>query len=315
MRQVAFEALLDIFDEGLRLYRREFISFVVLAAGWLVPIAIGMGLSIAAMQFWDSTAVLLMIFGWMLLALPLSLYLLITLSRVTVAVQQNHRLNLRETLWVPPLRFVGMGCYGLMFLMIVNMALSALSLFCLCPLQTMLSAVFSSIGLAMNEAGSIGTSVLIALSIILSIIFVIFYIFSMVLSGATYSSLVYALQPFIQHPHVGFGRSIDLSLKLVEYRMPGNMIAFLLASALFGATSLAVTVAIGVIGPLPLLLTLGENSPVAQGVSASAWLIGLVLVLPPMPIWMTLLYQRNIAAYEGHELAAQVETVAAGVED
>ena len=38
-----------------------------------------------------------------------------------------------------------------------------------------------------------------------------------------------------------------------------------------------------------------------------AWLIGLMLVLPPLPIWMALLYQRNRAAHDGTDLRVKVE--------
>jgi hypothetical protein len=83
-----------------------------------------------------------------------------------------------------------------------------------------------------------------------------------------------------------------------------------LTSAIFGALAVAVTIAVGVLLPLPLFIALGEASLVAQGVSASAWLLGLIVVLPPMPIWMVLLYQRNVVARYGPDLAERIGAVA-----
>ncbi|NJL33991.1 MAG: hypothetical protein HC893_09165 [Chloroflexaceae bacterium] len=63
--------------------------------------------------------------------------------------------------------------------------------------------------------------------------------------------------------------------------------------------------------PFPLLLALGEESLAAQGISVFAWIVGLIVVIPPLPIWMALLYQRNVAAWEGHDLAKRIAEVRA----
>jgi hypothetical protein len=68
--------------------------------------------------------------------------------------------------------------------------------------------------------------------------------------------------------------------------------------------------AIGTLLPLPLLLLLGEDSTMAQGISTAAWLVGLVVVLPPVPIWMALFYQHNQAAREGADMTARIAAAA-----
>jgi hypothetical protein len=125
------------------------------------------------------------------------------------------------------------------------------------------------------------------------------------MSGATYSSLVYALQPFVQDT-LTFGDSIERSVNLTFYRLGQNLLAFVFASFIFAATSISVTVTLWVLLPLPLFWTLGSESPIAQGSSAMALLLGLIVVLPPMPIWMALLYQRNLDAYQGRDLVERV---------
>jgi hypothetical protein len=52
---------------------------------------------------------------------------------------------------------------------------------------------------------------------------------------------------------------------------------------------------------------LGEEDPATRAATIGAWLIGLMLVLPPLPIWMALLYQRNSAAHDGADLGQKVD--------
>jgi hypothetical protein len=306
MNRRLLDIALDIFDEGLQLYRREFVSFVVLAAAWLVPIALGVGLSIAASQFMDSDITTLLMFGWFVVGLPASIYLIVGLSRVTLAVQQQRKLDLRETLGISPIRVAGMGCYSIIFTVTMAMAVSTISFLLICPLYMVMALWFGSAAALGASSGWGGFTIL---SMSFFVIFALIYVLMLALSGVTYSSLVYVLQPFIHQRKATFGRALQQSLNLIDYRMKQNLLTFFLASALFGSTSLAVTVAIGVIIPMPLLLALGEHSPVAQGVSVSAWLIGLIFVLPPMPIWMTLLYQHNQSAYVGEDLVEPIARV------
>jgi len=46
-------------------------------------------------------------------------------------------------------------------------------------------------------------------------------------------------------------------------------------------------------------------------VLAAVGLLGLMLVMPPLPIWMALLYRRNRAAYDGADLVALMQASAA----
>lgn len=299
--QATIQPILAILDEGLRLYRRGFLPFVLLTALWIVPLAIGLGLSVATNAVW-----------WFLLALlltlPLALYLVGGLSRLTLAVQQGHSTSLHAALAIPPQRLLGMGCYASVFYIAVNIFTSVIfSIFFCCGLAVLM-ALFGGAAAALDTTSPLGTAMSVVLGAILLILFALFYIVSLVISGATYSSLVYSLQPFVQH-NMPFGDAMQRSIDLVFYRFGFNLAAFTLASIVFGATSLAVTTTIGALLPLPLIFLLGEESTLVQGISAFAWIIGLIVVLPPMPIWMALLYQRNQAAWAGTDLLARMSTI------
>ncbi len=295
------QPILDIVDEGLRLYRMRFVSFVLLTALWVIPIAVGLGISIATESFWGALLALL-------LSLPLALYLIGGLSRVTLATQEGRSMSIREALSLPLLRMAGMGCYSLVFSIVANIISSMVSYACFCPGFIGLSFAMGASTGALENGGGVGEAVAVVMGIVLMFLFVLFYVFSLILSGATYSSLVYSLQPFVQHD-LPFGMAVSQSVDLITYRFGYNLLAFLITSTIFGASMLTVTTAIGVLLPLPLVLALGEESPVAQGIGVFAWIAGLMVVLPPLPIWMALLYQRNNAAREGRDLTARIATL------
>lgn len=302
--------ILDILDQGLALYRRNVLGFLLISASWFVPILIGIGLSIAAAAYLGDTVMMLILFGWMILAVPLLLYLISGMSHATLAAQRGEPVRFRDSLRVPPLRMAGMGCYSIIFTIIANMISSAVSMLCICPVYLMLVALMtSSVALFGSNTSGIETAITLFGMLLLSLLFVLLYGFSLVMSGASYISVIYAIQPFL-HDKLSFGDTISRSVNLIFYRFGYNLMGFLLASAIFSAISVAVTVAIGVLLPLPLFWLLGGESPIAQASSAVAWFIGFIVVLPPVPIWMTLFYQRNLQAYHGTDLAERIAALA-----
>jgi hypothetical protein len=290
------QPILDVFDEGILLYRRGFVVFVLLTAMWIVPLAVGVGLLIVFEQ--EFVFVVLM-----LLSLPLAVYLVGGLSRATTAVQQERVPGIGEALRIGPLRLLGMGLYSLVFMIVVNILTSVVMTVFFCSGMFALVAVFGASTAAINS--ELGQAVSVIMGVLFLLLILLFYAISLLISGAVYCSLIYGLQPFIQHP-INFGQAVQHSINLITYRFGFNLLAFFLTSMLFSATALVITIAIGSLLPLPLLLALGQHSPVAQGVSIFAWIVGLIVVLPPLPIWMTLLYQRNHAAREGSDLVARI---------
>lgn len=300
--QATLQPILDIVDEGLRIYRRGFLSFVLLTALGVVPLVIGTGLALATEQVW--IVVLLLV-----LAFPLAIYVIAALSRASLAVQQHDSVRLGAVLAIPPVRLAGMGCYSFIFFFVVNMITSMLSYICFCPALLFAFAFLGGAGVMMDEGSSMGVLAGVVVVLMLFVGMSLLYLLSLIVSGATYSSLVYALQPFVQYDMITFSHAISLSLDLISYRFLFNVSTFLITSTIFGATALTVTTAIGALLPLPLLLLLGEESLVAQSISVCAWIIGFTVVLPPMPIWMALHYQRNSAAREGNDLAARIASI------
>src|SRR5215212_1282220 len=129
---------------------------------------------------------------------------------------------------------------------------------------------------------------------------------SLMIIGATGSGLFYCLQPWVQESR-SFGASVQRSLELIGFRFGRNLMVWCLAALLIAAAGLTVMATIGILLPLPLLYALGEEAPATRAATLGAWLIGLMLVLPPLPIWMALLYRQNQAAFEGKDLSARVQ--------
>lgn len=296
--------VLDILDEGLRIYRRGFVLFLLFSALALVPLAIGFGLSLVL----EPSLMVLGFLGTTLLAIPLLLVLFNALTRATLAVQEARLLELREALLMSPLRMLGMGFYGLIVLIGAQILVSMISLFCFCPGFLILSFSFGFLGTTLFDQSALTQVVAVLLTIVSFVLIIAFYAGSIILSGATYSGLLYALQPFVQE-RLGFGAAVQQSTDLIGYRLGFNIVAFVLTSLVFAALSMAVTLSIGVIGPIPLVLVLGGESRVTQGLSLCIWIIGMILVVPPLPIWMTLLYQRNAVAREGQDLAQRIASI------
>ena len=80
---------------------------------------------------------------------------------------------------------------------------------------------------------------------------------------------------------------------------------------MLAALVLIVSASIGVLTTLPLMSALGTESRLAQAGSLAALLLGMAVVLPPLPIWMALLYRRNLAIRSGAKLDAAIQEWAA----
>jgi hypothetical protein len=307
MRQT-LQPTLDLLDEGLRLYRRGFARFALIAALGAVPAISAALLLIRRPDMLAAGGLILTIYAIALLSLPLGIYLMGAISRAAAAAADGRPIALRAALAIGPLRLLGMGCYGGVFLFVANLAVSMVSMFCFCPLYFVLGVGMAGMfqGIQDNPAG---TAVAGLVGAILVIAFLVLYVLSLVLSGATYGSLLFSLQPFVQGG-LPLGEALRRSIDLVFYRFGANLLVYICASLTFGALALSSTLAVGVLVPLPLLFLIGSESPIAQGLSAAAFIAGLTLALPPLPIWMALLYRRRLAERAGADLAARIAAFA-----
>jgi hypothetical protein len=301
----SLQPILALLDEGLRLYRRNFVGFVLLTASWFVPVAIAAGTAVAAESWIDERyrpfAGVLLFGGGLLLFFPLLIYLVGGLSRAAAAAAEGRPVRFREAMAIHPLRATGMGCFTIVYAFVAQIVSSLLSMACICPLYFAGFMALAFVGAAASES-SVGALGLIAIGI-----FLLGFYTSLMIIGATGSGLFYSLQPWVQESR-SFGESLQRSLELIAFRFGRNLLVWCLAALLVAGAGLTVMATIGVLLPLPLLYMLGEDAPATQAAAVGAWLLGLMLELPPLPIWMALLYQRNRAAHDGADLLMKVQT-------
>jgi hypothetical protein len=299
----ALQPILALLDEGLRLYRRNFAGFVLLTASWFVPVAIVAGTSVAAESWVDARysglADVLLFGGGLVVFFPLLIYLIGGLSRAAATAAEGRPVRFRESLAIHPLRATGMGCFTIVYAFVAQIVSSLISMACICPLYLVGFMGLAFVGAAANES-SIGAVAVLAIGI-----FLVGFYASLMIIGATGSGLFYCLQPWVQEARP-FGASLQRSLELIAFRFGRNLVVWCLAALLIAAAGLTVMATIGILLPLPLLYALGEDAPATRAATLGAWLIGLMLVLPPLPIWMALLYRRNSAAHDGEDLASKV---------
>jgi hypothetical protein len=295
------QPILALLDEGIAVYRRNFVGFILISALWFVPVAIAGGALIAAGSWLDTGPAILLGMAGVLLLFPLAVYLVGGLSRAAVAAIDGRPPRFREALAIRPLRAAGMGCFAFVYMVIAQIVSYVISLACICPLYL--------VGLLFLGGISSVTGGTEELSLFLGLLFLLVllagYVFALIVGGAVYSSLIYALQPWAQEARP-FGETFQRSFDMIGYRFWSNLVVWGLTALLVAAVGLTVTATIGVLLPLPLAFALGDESTIMQAISASAWLIGFVVVLPPLPIWMALFYRRNRAAREGADLDAEV---------
>jgi hypothetical protein len=297
------QPILALLDEGLRLYRRNFAGFVLLTASWFVPVAIVTG-TVAAAESWvderyRGLAGVLLFGGGVIVFFPLLIYLIGGLSRAAAAAAEGRQVRFREAMAIHPLRATGMGCFTIVYAFVAQIVSSLISMACICPLYLVGFMGLAFVGAAADES-SFGALAILAIGVFLGGFYA-----SLMIIGATGSGLFYCLQPWVQESR-SFGASIQRSLELITFRFGRNLVVWCLAALLIAAAGLTVMATIGVVLPLPLLYALGEDDPITSAATIGAWLIGLMLVLPPLPIWMALLYKRNSAAHDGADLQAKM---------
>jgi hypothetical protein len=295
----SLQPILALLDEGLSLYRRNFAGFILITASWFVPVAICAGLLAVAISWMASAWVGLLVLGAVVLLFPLLIYLIGGLSRAAAAAADGRAVRFREAMAIHPLRAAGMGCFTIVYTIGAQFVTSVLSLACVCPLYL---AGFLAFGLVVGATEGMG-SVSAGLILVLTLVGGVFA--SLMLVGAAGGGLFYGLQPWVQEARP-FGETVRRSLALIVFRLGQSLLVWCLTALLIAAGGLAVTATIGTLVPLPVAYLIGEESPATQAIALGAWLIGLVVVLPPLPIWMALLYRRNRDAYEGQDLAAKI---------
>ncbi len=304
-RRVTLEPVLDLLDEGLRLYRRAFPRMLMLASLAALPAGALLAALVIASDWLATPPGVALLLLATLLGLPLGLYVMGAVSRAAVMAANGETVTLRGALALGPLRVLGMGCYGTAFVLVAVSVVSVISSICFCAAYVfglVSIAVFSSASVVGGTAGA-AVSAAGIVAIIVGVMLI--YAALLVLNGAAYGSAIFAVQPFV-HERLTAGQAIRQSVDLTFYRFGENILTFLCASLVFGAIVLAATLAIGVLAPLPVLFLLGTESLAARAITAAVWVGAVNVALPLLPIWMALLYRRRLAAWQGAELRARL---------
>lgn len=299
------QPLLDLLDNGLALYRRHFFSFVMLSALAIVPLALMITLIFISISrsWWSASegSALLFLFAVIFALFLLAIYMVGWLSRAAAAALDDRPLQLREVLMLRPGRATLMGCFSVVYLFVVQLLSSLVSVFVICPIYLLLGMIIIAVS-DNNPTSSLTTF----LGMVMILVFILLYGFGFLISNAIYSSLIYALQPWI-HETRPFGELIQRSLDLVTYRFWRNLFVWILAGMLVAALGITVLFTVGILLSLPLSFVLDTSSITYTAISVCMWLLGFIVILPPLPIWMTLLYRKNIQSREGSDLEEMLD--------
>jgi hypothetical protein len=302
MQASRLEFVLNLLDEGLALYRRNFSLFVLVCAVWVVPLAILAGAVGIAASWLEEGVVVLLVLGAVLAGLVAVAYGLATLSQAAHAAASGQPISLGQALWIAPARLAGMVTFAIVYSILIYMVMLVMSIVCICPIYIF---GFALVGLTIGAGGGGSISELFGM-IAVVLLFGTSYLSMLALSGASLSSMIYALQPWAVE-RGGFGHALQRSFELIGYRFLRNLLAWAACAVVVGGIGFSITTLVGLAVTLPTGMRFGDESRLALGLSIAAWLLSLTLVLPPLPIWMALLYRRNLAARSGDDLEARVQ--------
>jgi hypothetical protein len=302
-RTRALPTVLEVLDDGLRLYRRNLSGFLLIATALLVGVALLALVCTTLIRTQLGTGL-----GWTMLLLvllalvgyPLVLYTFAALSRATAAALDGQPITLPVALRINPVRGCGMILFNLLFSIATSICAGVIGVMVACPM--LYFSIVSSFFLGVISS-SAGASAGIA---VLGVVSQISTLWSLMSFGAWLASIVYALQAFVleQRPWgAAAGRSIDL----VTARFGRSLLMFLGAGAIFGTLSLSYT------GSLIMLIALLQDRfgldlpPLVSDVLVIVLIVAsFVVLLPPLSIWMTMFHRQIAREQDGEEMAHRV---------
>jgi hypothetical protein len=284
--------VLALFDDGLRLYRQHAPRFVLITTLGMVPLALALRIVARAAAWFDPAWAL-----WLrLVLLPCCVALIVfvvgSLSLAASRALDREPLVLGKLL-LGPLRVVAASVASLSYAIVAQgfYILIALSL------GILLATIFfviQQIVLQLPFGGALLLDLLV-LSAVASI-----YLALTAAFGVPYVSVIYALQPWFHEQHSFRAQRLrSRALRLAQF---GDDFTIFFWAALL--TSL---VALSLIASLELLVRLLVSDPaLLRTITRIGWIVIAIVLLPPLPIWMTLVYRRVVAMYDGGELAARI---------
>ncbi|HEX6293109.1 MAG TPA: hypothetical protein VFZ66_28265 [Herpetosiphonaceae bacterium] len=302
-RTRALPTVLEVLDDGLRLYRRNLSGFMLVATAVLVLIALFALLCSALIRTQLGTSAawtVLLLFLLTVIGYPLLLYAFAALSRAAAAALDGRPISLPVALRISPGRGCAMILFNLVFSVVASIFAGTISIMISCPLfyfSVLSAAMVSTIGSGAVSGAAIAFA---------SVISQVSTLWSLMAFGGWLVSIVYALQAFVLEQRswsAAAGRSVDL----LTARFGRSMLMFLSAGAIFGTLSLAY------LGSLIALILIVQERfgltlpPLASDVLTIVLTVAsLVVLLPPLSIWMTMFHRHLAREQDGEEMARRV---------
>ncbi len=294
--------VLEVLDDGLRLYRRHLAGFTLVATTLLVVLAL---LAISFMAFVRSE---LGTGGWTFLAsfvllvggYPLVLYVFAALSRAAAAALDGRPITLPATLTLNPARGCGMVAFNMLFALLASLCTTLSSMVVACPMFYI--PVLGSGLLAAASSSGVGAAG-VAAGVVLSQLGTLWWL---TMTGAWLASIVYAVQSFVLEQG-SWGTAATRAFDLVITRFGHSLLMFVGAGAIFG------TLILSYLGSLLVLISVVQDwlaldlPPLVGDIINIVVTVGsLVLLLPPLAIWMALFFRRMARDRDGLEISERI---------
>jgi hypothetical protein len=300
-RSRALPWALALLDDGLRLYRRHVASFLAIGSVVLVPMSL-LGLLFSTLvrtqlgEDWTTLGGLIQ----STLQYPIVLYACLALSRTAANLLDGQHVRLRSVLRLGPLRVVGMGCYGLVLTAISGTFGSIVVVSVACPLLYAMLFGAGFLG-SLGGGGMLG-----AAGSVFGVIFSLIFLSTLLLSSAVFVIMAYSVQAFALERR-SIASSMSRSLDLLLFHFGRNLLVFIGAGAIIGTLLVAYsgTIFAGGAGLLELLdiqLAPITRDALISAVGTATW----VVLLPPLPIWMSMLHRALAKERDADDLVAAV---------
>jgi len=297
-------SVLEMLDEGLRVYRRSFAGFVLVSLAVLAGIAM---LAITFMAFvrselgdselWIGLGMLVVL----LLGYPLLVYAMAALSRAAEAALDGRPIALGQALRLHPLRGCGMLVFNALFAVLSAVIVGIIGSSVSCPIT-----YASLMAGALLSTATASNSMLGAVMPLLTAIGVASWLLSVGFFGAWLMCVVYALQAWVLERR-SWGASAGRAFEVVTARFGHTLLLFLGAGLLFGTLSLTYLGSLlGMVALLAELTPLDVPELLRDGIVVALVVGSLALLLPPLAIWNVLFFRRVSADRDGGALERRI---------
>ena len=297
--------VLEVLDDGFRLYRRNLAGFTLVATAVLVMVAVLAMSFMAFVRAEIGTSSGWLFLAWsvlLLLGYPLVLYAFAALSRATMSALDDQPITLPAALRLNPARGCGMVIFNVLFMLLISFFTTIFSTIVACPL---IYVSIVSVGVMVASSSGDNGAAGIALGIVLSQLGALW---SITMVGSWLASTVYALQAFVLEQR-SWTEAANRSLDLIFARFGHSLLMFMGAGAIFG------TLLLSYLGSLLMLTTLIQNrlsldlSPLAGDIIYIVITVAsFVVLLPPLSIWMAMFHRRMANDRDGIDLGQRVTT-------